>query len=110
MIKPPPGESIAHAMERRHKVLPQRHGQVVIQVAEDDREDDFITRPGSKAEQVDLGYRQLIACAMRHCPDIPKKPEEEERGKRVMKPKAKADRAALRRLADLAARVGYESN
>jgi hypothetical protein len=93
-------------MERRHKVVPQREGQVVIQVTED----EFITRPGSKANQVDLGYRQLIACAMRYCPDIPKKPEEEKRGKRVMKPKAKADRAALYGLADLAARVGYESD
>jgi hypothetical protein len=106
MTKPPPGQSIAHAMELRHKAISQSKGRVVIQVAED----EFITRQGSKADQVDLGNRQLIACAMRHYPDIPKKPERENQGGKVMKCKANADKAVLRKVADLAACVGYESD
>jgi hypothetical protein len=88
----------------RRRITYVRGGEcrVVIQVAED----RFISRPGSLEERADLGIRQLYACAMRDYPDMPREPEP---GNRVKKSAVRANRAVLRRLADLAARLGFVS-
>jgi hypothetical protein len=61
---------------------------------------------GTRGDQVDLGYRQIIAFAMRHFADMPKEPVKEDR---VMQPAPMADRAVLRRFADLADQLGFSS-
>ncbi|KFX95974.1 hypothetical protein V490_03610 [Pseudogymnoascus sp. VKM F-3557] len=77
-------------------------GQARIQVAEN----AFVYGQGTRGDQVDLGYRQIIAYAMRHFADMPKEPVKEDR---VMQPAAMADRAVLRRFADLADQLGFTS-
>ncbi|OBT79449.1 hypothetical protein VF21_02102 [Pseudogymnoascus sp. 05NY08] len=77
-------------------------GQTKIQVAEN----AFVYGQGTRGDQVDLGYRQIIAYAMRHFADMPREPVKEGR---VMQPAAMADRAVLRRFADLADQLGFTS-
>lgn len=55
---------------------------------------------------MELGYRQIVAFAMRHFWEIPRTPE----GKGVLrKPRAKADKAVLRQYAELSIQLGFES-
>ncbi|KFY64740.1 hypothetical protein V496_03055 [Pseudogymnoascus sp. VKM F-4515 (FW-2607)] len=77
-------------------------GQAKVQVAEN----AFVYGQGTRGDQVDLGYRQIIAYAMRHFADMPKEPVKQDR---VMQPAAMADRAVLRRFADLADQLGFTS-
>jgi hypothetical protein len=79
-----------------------RDGQTKIEVAENVLE----YGQGTREDQVDLGYRQIIAFAMRYFADMPKEPVMEDR---VIQPAAMADRAVLRRFADLADELGFSS-
>ena len=102
LITPPRGDTIFTAFERQFTGVNQQEGQVRIQVDEA----NFIFAPGSTADQVELGYRQIVAFAMRHFWEIPRTPE----GKDVLrKPRAKADKAVLRQYAKLSIQLGFES-
>lgn len=61
--------------------------------------------PGTVADQVSLGYHQIHAYAMRNFLDMPK---ELQGGSLRAIPKKEADKAALRKLAELAQRLGFE--
>ncbi|ELR07186.1 hypothetical protein GMDG_08313 [Pseudogymnoascus destructans 20631-21] len=74
-------------------------GQAKIQVAEN----AFVYEQGTRGDQVDLRYQQIIAYAMRHFADMPKEPVKEGR---MMQPAAMA---VLRRFADLADQLGFTS-
>ncbi|KIV81283.1 hypothetical protein PV11_03480 [Exophiala sideris] len=56
--------------------------------------------------QIDLGFRQIIAFAMRHFVEIPREPISDDV---TVRPRVKANRATLRQFAELAIRVGFES-
>ena len=96
------GQSVCEAMERRFTGTGQTVGQVKIQVAED----TIVPREGSRDDQIDLGYRQIIACAMRNYPGMPREPVKEDL---IKQSTAKADEAVLRMIADLATELGFES-
>ncbi|OAF54638.1 hypothetical protein VC83_08804 [Pseudogymnoascus destructans] len=100
---------ISHAFKQLFSPVDQEDGRVrimdgqaKIQVAEN----AFVYGQGTRGDQVDLGYRQIIAYAMRHFADMPKEPVKEGH---VMQPAAMADRAVLRRFADLADQLGFTS-
>ncbi|ELR09839.1 hypothetical protein GMDG_04322, partial [Pseudogymnoascus destructans 20631-21] len=100
---------ISHAFKQLFSPVDQEDGRVrimdgqaKIQVAEN----AFVYGQGTRGDQVDLGYRQIIAYAMRHFADMPKEPVKEGR---MMQPAAIADRAVLRRFADLADQLGFTS-
>jgi Protein of unknown function (DUF3723) len=95
-------DTLFTAFERKFSGLNQHPGQVVVQLSET----DFTVVPGSSYEQVDFGYRQFFAFAMRHFREIPQEGENEDA---VAMPKAKADKAVLRQFAQLATRLGFES-
>ena len=102
LITPPRGDTIFTAFEKQFTGVNQQEGQVRIQVDEA----NFIFAPGSTADQVELGYRQIVAFAMRHFWEIPRTPE----GNDVLrKPRAKADKAVLRQYAELSIQLGFES-
>lgn len=64
-------DTMLTAFERRRFTgVNQQDGQVVIQ----DAESNFAVAPGSLGDQVELGYRQIFALAMRHFFDIPREP------------------------------------
>jgi hypothetical protein len=69
-------------------------------------ESTFVSIPGSLADQIDLGYRQLYAYTMRHFLAMPRETEGDEL---LTKPRIKADKAILRRFTDLAERLGFHS-
>ncbi|ELR03478.1 hypothetical protein GMDG_06208 [Pseudogymnoascus destructans 20631-21] len=98
---------ISHAFKQLFSPVDQKDsriritdGQAKIQVAEN----AFVYGQGMRRDQVDLGYWQITAYAMRHFADMPKEPVKEDR---VMQPAAMADRAVLRRFADLADQLGF---
>ncbi|OBT40478.1 hypothetical protein VE00_07893 [Pseudogymnoascus sp. WSF 3629] len=98
----PKGASVCESLALICLGKNQREGHVRIQVTED----SFVHRTGNPADRVDLGVRQLVALAMRSYPDMPPDPIIEDP---VQKATTKADRAVLRRLADLAYELGFES-
>ncbi|KAI9767338.1 MAG: hypothetical protein M1840_005747 [Geoglossum simile] len=97
-----PRETVFSTLERRFTGVNQRDGFMIEQVAED----SFISKPGCLADQVDLGVRQLVAYVMRHLYDMPLESKKDDR---VMKSTVNVDKAVLRRFADLAKRLGFES-
>ncbi|KAH8799388.1 hypothetical protein F5884DRAFT_686783, partial [Xylogone sp. PMI_703] len=98
----PKRASVCETLARSYSGKNQREGHVKIQVTED----SFLDRAGTPAECVDLGIRQLVALAMRHYPDMPADPVEEDL---VQKAAAKADPAVLRSLANLAYDLGFDT-
>jgi hypothetical protein len=70
------------------------------------REDSFVYGRGTRADQIDLGCRQIWTFAMRYYPDMPKDNVKKDR---VEKAEPKADPAVLRRLGDLANALGFKS-
>lgn len=98
-----PQQSLSRSMKGRFTGANQRHGRVKVQVTEG----KFVYRQGTPEDQVDFGYRQLYAFAMRHWPDMPKEPEIEDP---QMKAPTKADEATLGHFADLAAELGFHSD
>ncbi|KAI9769847.1 MAG: hypothetical protein M1840_003841 [Geoglossum simile] len=97
-----PQETLFSTLERRFTGVNQRDGFVIEQVTED----SFIYKPGCLADQVDLGVRQLVAYAMHHLYNMP---QESKKDDRVMKSTVNVDKTVLRRFADLAERLGFES-
>jgi hypothetical protein len=95
--------TVTSALRNKVQYVPERDCRVVVQVAED----RFITVPGSREERIDLHVRQLYAFAMRHFPAMPPDPQKENLGEG---PRAQADPAVLRRLNNLAARLGFGSD
>jgi Protein of unknown function (DUF3723) len=89
-------------MERAFTGVNQRHGEVIVQVAES----TFILRSGSRNDQMNLGHRQLYAYAMRSFLSMPEDPVMEDL---LAKSTVKADDTALCRFANLADRLGFES-
>ncbi|KIW09691.1 hypothetical protein PV08_12034 [Exophiala spinifera] len=95
-------DTILSSFERGFSAINQRDDQAVIQVGET----RFETLQGPHDAQVDLGYRQIVAFAMRHFVEIPREPMSDDV---TVRPRAKANRATLRQFAELAIRVGFES-
>ena len=91
--------SVCETIQSKYTGVNQQEGQVKIQVTEQVTEDTFIYRPGTDADRVDLGWRQLVAFAMRHYPYMPR---DLIRGDAVRKATTRADQAVLRQFADLA--------
>ncbi|ELR10091.1 hypothetical protein VC83_07580 [Pseudogymnoascus destructans] len=98
---------ISHAFKQLFSPVDQEDGRVQImdgqakiQVAEN----AFLYGQGMRGDQVDLRYQQIIAYAMQHFADMPKEPVKEGC---VMQPAVMADRAVLRRFADLADQLGF---
>ncbi|KAH6670148.1 hypothetical protein B0J14DRAFT_112537 [Halenospora varia] len=102
LIKVPRGKSIIDTLQRRFSGVNQEGSYIKVQITED----TFIRRPGTRVDQIDFGVRHLFAFAMRDYPYIPR---ELEKQNPLKKPRARADPAVLRRLADLASEVGFES-
>jgi hypothetical protein len=98
-----PQENLANAMKRKFTGVNQRQGQLKVQISEN----KFIYRKGTPEDQIDYGYRQLHAFAMRDWPDMPKEPEKEDPR---MKAPTRANLATLRRFADLATELGFHSD
>ena len=102
LISPSPGQTLFNAMECAFTGINQRDGQVTLQIAES----EFINRPGTVADQVNLGYQQIHAYAMRNFLDMPKEPH----GENIRAiPNKEADKGTLRKFAELAQRLGFES-
>ena len=80
----------------------QEDGRVKVQVGEG----PFLWGRGTRADQIDLGCRQIWAFAIRYYPDLPKDKLKKDR---VKKAELKADPAILRRFGDLANTLGFES-
>ncbi|CAG8978002.1 hypothetical protein HYALB_00000671 [Hymenoscyphus albidus] len=98
-----PQQTLSTSMKGRFTGVNQRQGQLKVQVAED----KFIYKHGTPQDQVDFGYRQIHAFAMRNWPNMPKEPGTEDP---QMKTPIKADLDTLRRFADLAAELGFKSD
>ena len=89
-------------MEYAFTVSNQRDRQVTLQVAES----ELMYRPGTVADQVSLSYQQIHAYAMRNFLNMPK----ELQGENLRAiPNKEADKAALRKFAELAQYLGFES-
>ena len=102
LISPSPGQTLFNAMECAFTGINQRDDQVTLQIAES----EFINRPGTVADQVNLGYQQIHAYAMRNFLDMPKEPH----GENIRAiPNKEADKGTLRKFAELAQRLGFES-
>ena len=93
-------DTILTAFERHFTGINQHEGRVVIQVDES----NFTVISGSRADQVELGCRHLVAFAMRHFAEIPRAPV---RKNVLRKPRARADSNVLRQYAELARRLGF---
>ena len=63
-------------------------------------------RPGTVADQVSLSYQQIHAYARRNFLEMPKEPQGENLRATAKK---EADNAALRKFAELAQSLGFES-
>jgi hypothetical protein len=98
-----PRENLANTMKRKFTGVNQRQGQLKLQISED----KFIYRKGTPQDQIDYGYRQLHAFAMRYWPDMPKEPEKED--PRIKAP-TRANLVTLRRFANLATELGFKSD
>jgi len=98
----PKRESVCETLARTYSDENQREGHVKIQISED----SFLDQAATPAECVDLGVRQLIALAMRDYPAMPADPIKEDP---VQTAPTKADPAVLRRLADLAFELGFDT-
>jgi hypothetical protein len=94
--------AVSEKLEELFTGINQEHGRVKIQVGED----SFMYGQGTRADQIDLGSRQIFAFAMRYYPDMPKEKVKKDRKKKA---EPKADPAVLRRFADLANALGFES-
>ena len=101
----PKRRSVCETIQSKYTGVNQQEGQVKIQVTED-AEDTFVYKSGTDADRVDLGWRQLVALAMRYYPYMPRDPIKEDA---VKKATTRADQAVLRQLADLAYQLGFES-
>ena len=95
-------DTVLTAFERQFTAVNQQDGQVVVQVDES----SFTVTPGSYDDQIELGYRHIVASAMRHFVEIPREPVKKDI---TVRPRLKADQAVLRRFAGLAIRLGFES-
>ncbi|CAN9192860.1 unnamed protein product [Alternaria alternata] len=69
----------------------------------------FVSIPGDTADRLDLGYRQVWLCAMRHYPGIPPKRKQAVTG-RLADAAVSDDQTALSELGTLAHRLGFKSN
>ena len=97
-----PRDTVSTAMKQIYSGANQVTNSASVQ----ETEFTFTSVPAGFTDQKDLGYRQLRAFAMRYYREIPKKPT----GKDLLaKPRATADTAKLREMADLAAQLGFES-
>jgi Protein of unknown function (DUF3723) len=99
----PPRGTVSSALEDAFKDANHRAGQCVMQ----ESESTCVFRPGSLADRVDLGRRQMWIYAMRNYPQVPAEPKKKNL---LAKPtNEKADEIILCEGAILASRLGYES-
>ena len=70
LISPSPEQTLFNAIKYTFTDINQRNGQVTLQIAES----EFINRPSTVADQVNLDYQQIHAYAMRNFLDMPKEP------------------------------------
>lgn len=95
-------DTISSSFERQFTGINQQDDQVQIQIAES----EFAAIPGSQGDQIELGYRQIVAFAMRHFLNIPQEPINNNV---TARPSVRADKAELHRFGALAIHVGFES-
>lgn len=95
LISLSPQQTLFNTLECAFIGTNQRDLQVTLQVAES----MLIYRPGTVADQVNLGYQQIHVYAMRNFLDMPK--ELQGANLRAISNK-EADKAALRKFAELA--------
>ncbi|KAJ9651436.1 hypothetical protein H2201_009273 [Coniosporium apollinis] len=104
VMKLSPRETVSTAMERMFSDVNQAADQCVIQVSES----SYVLKPGSLADRVEYGKRQMWIAAMRMWDEIPK---EFKRKNGPAKPVVKeADERGTCKLAALAYRLGFESD
>jgi hypothetical protein len=98
-----PRGTVSSAIEDAFSDANHRAGQCVVQ----ESESSCVFRPGSLADRVDLGRRQIWMFAMRDYPQMPAEPKKKNL---LTKPASeKADEIVLCEFAALASRLGYES-
>ena len=102
LTKVSPRETVLMSMKDKFTGQNQTRDQVKIQITEN----TYRSRPGTLKEQIDLGYRQLFACAMRHFAQMPKEPVKEDLKKKFV---AVADKTVLSNFANLASQLGFNS-
>ena len=83
----------------------QQNNTCIVQISES----KFVTRPGSATDRLDLGYRQIWLSAMREYKCIPPRPKKVTRDV-VAKPTLNENELASSRFANLAYRLGFETN
>jgi hypothetical protein len=69
-------------------------------------ESNFAVTSGDSNDQIELGYRQIMAFAMRHLLEIPRRASDDYA---TVRPRLKASKALLYQFARLAFRLGFES-
>lgn len=97
-----PRDTVSTALKKIYTGANQETGSALVQ------ETEITFKPvlADFAYQMDLGYRQLWAFAMRYYRELSKKPS----GNNLLaRPMAMVDTAKLREMADLANRLGFES-
>jgi hypothetical protein len=98
-----PRGTVSSAIDDAFSDANHRAGQCVVQ----ESESSCVFRPGSLADRVDLGRRQIWMFAMRDYPQMPAEPKKKNL---LTKPASeKADEIVLCEFAALASRLGYES-
>ena len=95
-------DTLLSAFDRHFTGIHQPADGLVIQ----QDEVNFVTIPGTSRGQVESGYRQIIAFAMRHFLDLPPEPVSCDL---TVRPRVRAHKAVLRQFASLALRLGFES-
>ena len=99
-----PHQTLYSALEDMFSDVNQTAGQCVVQHSDT----DYTTCPGRTQDRLELGMRQLFMFAMRHHLEIPRPCKKKNL---LAKSREKeADKIVLRKFADLAYRLGFESD
>lgn len=102
VVVPKREKSVYETLERTYSDKNQKSGHVKIQITEDSFQDQL----GTRADCVDIGIQELVAMAMRHYPDMPAGPVNEDH---VRKAATKADLAVLYSIAELGFSLGLDT-
>lgn len=102
LVAAPPDKTIYKALDDVFHYEDPPTGKIILQ----ETESSFATRPGTANDCFELGYRQLWLYAMRHYPELPKRPKKNKT--LLAKPgNAAADEVVLREFAILAKRLRF---
>lgn len=95
-------ETVMSAFERCYTGANQHDDKVLIQVDES----NFAVTSGNSNDRIELGYRQIMAFAMRHLLQLPRRASDDSA---TVRPRLNASKGLLYRFARLAFRLGFES-